>query len=63
MLHLDPSGRASGRGAYLCQDGACLTAPGGRGALRHALGVDAPVDLLAALAGFAGEAARAAGAR
>jgi hypothetical protein len=47
---LDESGRAPGRGAYLCRNGDCWSAAGKRHALEHALGGPIPADLAARLA-------------
>jgi predicted RNA-binding protein YlxR (DUF448 family) len=55
---IDPTGRLAGRGAYLCRDAACWDLAGRRRALEHALAVQLPDDVLAALA--AGPAALAA---
>jgi hypothetical protein len=42
---LDPTGRAAGRGAYVCTDAACQAAAITRGALRRALAVPIPAGL------------------
>jgi predicted RNA-binding protein YlxR (DUF448 family) len=42
---LDPTGRAPGRGAYLCRDATCFEAAGRRHALEHALGVPLPPEV------------------
>ena len=55
VVRLDPTGRASGRGAYVCRDGACLARAGGRSALGHALRAEVPADLRATLATMASE--------
>ena len=47
---LDPSGRAAGRGAYLCRDAGCWSAAGRRHAIEHALGAPIPDDVAATLA-------------
>jgi Protein of unknown function (DUF448) len=39
---IDPTGRAAGRGAYLCRDGACWATAVRRRAVEHALGVSLP---------------------
>jgi len=44
-LVLDPTGRAAGRGAYLCADTACWELAARRGALEHALKVTLPPHL------------------
>jgi hypothetical protein len=61
----DPTGKAPGRGAYLCGEAACLEAAGKRGRLQRALkaadgdGVAGALDALrAALAGGGGNAGR-----
>jgi len=41
----DPSGRLSGRGAYLCADGSCWGVALQKGALSRALGVPLPAAL------------------
>ena len=40
-LGLDPTGRAPGRGAYLCRDASCWDAAGRKHAVEHALKVPA----------------------
>ena len=47
---LDETGRAAGRGAYLCRDADCWSTAGRRHALEHALGAAVPDDLAATLA-------------
>ena len=47
---LDETGRAAGRGAYLCRNADCWSAAGKRRALEHALGASVPDDLAATLA-------------
>ena len=42
---LDPSGRAPGRGAYVCPEPSCREAALKKGALRRALGVPIPAGL------------------
>jgi len=42
---LDASGRAPGRGAYVCDDLACKEAAMAKGALRRALAVPIPAGL------------------
>jgi predicted RNA-binding protein YlxR (DUF448 family) len=44
-LVLDPTGRESGRGAYLCADVACWQTAVKRGGLERALHVTLPADL------------------
>ncbi|HZM73096.1 MAG TPA: YlxR family protein [Candidatus Polarisedimenticolia bacterium] len=50
VLSIDPSGRANGRGAYVCRDADCLTRAGGRSGLGHALRTEVPPELRVALA-------------
>ena len=45
----DASGKANGRGAYVCREEACLTGAVERGGLRRALEVDVPSTLAAEL--------------
>jgi hypothetical protein len=47
---IDATGRAAGRGAYLCRSADCWSAAGKRHALAHALGSPVPADLAAQLA-------------
>ena len=42
---LDPSGRANGRGAYVCRDVDCIERAVGRGGLRRALQALIPATL------------------
>jgi predicted RNA-binding protein YlxR (DUF448 family) len=42
---VDVTGRAPGRGAYVCADAACREAALAKGALRRALAVSIPVEL------------------
>lgn len=44
-VHFDPSGRANGRGAYVCRDEACIRGATGKGALGRALEASLPTDL------------------
>ena len=53
----DPTGRANGRGAYVCRDEACITAAGGRGGLAHALEATIPQNLIDELRGVIAEEA------
>ena len=46
---VDPSGRASGRGAYVCRAGECLDKAINKGALARALKTPLPTDLRDAL--------------
>jgi predicted RNA-binding protein YlxR (DUF448 family) len=48
---LDESGRAAGRGAYVCQTGDCLDKAITKGALSRALKTPLPSELRTALAG------------
>ena len=48
-LSLDRSGRANGRGAYLCADGGCWSAALKKHALERALAAPLPPDLRAEL--------------
>ncbi len=48
---LDESGRAAGRGAYVCRTGDCLDTAIKKGALSRALKTPLPADLRDALAG------------
>ena len=50
-VSLDASGRANGRGAYLCADGSCWTAALKKKAIERALGVALPADVRAQLEG------------
>ena len=47
----DESGRAAGRGAYVCRTDVCLDKAFTKGALSRALKIPLPVDLREALAG------------
>jgi predicted RNA-binding protein YlxR (DUF448 family) len=44
-MAFDPTGRANGRGAYVCRDEACIAGATGRGGLRRALESTVPADL------------------
>jgi len=50
-VFLDASGRAPGRGAYVCRSAACNDRAITKGALSRALKIPIPTDLLEALAG------------
>ena len=52
---VDPSGRASGRGAYLCEDQACWEAGLGRHRLERTLKVTIPAEQRTALLAYAEE--------
>ena len=45
----DATGKANGRGAYVCRDDECITGAVERGGLRRALEVDVPISLAAEL--------------
>jgi uncharacterized protein len=47
----DVSGRAAGRGAYICRSAECLEKSISKGALSRALKIPLPTDLREALAG------------
>ncbi len=49
-IAVDPTGRAPGRGAYLCRDASCWDAAARKRALEHALKATIPADVAAALA-------------
>ena len=44
-VDVDVTGRANGRGAYVCRDAACIAGATGRGALGRALEATVPADL------------------
>jgi predicted RNA-binding protein YlxR (DUF448 family) len=44
-IHFDPTGRANGRGAYVCRDERCITGATTRGGLQRALDASIPADL------------------
>jgi uncharacterized protein len=46
---LDPSGRAAGRGAYVCRDAECIDTAIRKGALSRALKTPLPADLRSSL--------------
>jgi predicted RNA-binding protein YlxR (DUF448 family) len=50
-VRADETGRAAGRGAYVCRTGDCLDKAITKGALTRALKTPLPVDLRVALAG------------
>lgn len=50
-VSLDTSGRAPGRGAYLCADGSCWSAALKKKQIERALGVALPADVRARLEG------------
>ena len=45
----DATGKANGRGAYVCRDEGCITGALEKGGLRRALEVDVPITLAAEL--------------
>jgi len=49
-VRADATGRAAGRGAYVCRDRACITNAIARGALSRALEIPVPAGLLDELA-------------
>lgn len=48
-MKIDETGRAAGRGAYLCRDAGCWTTGLGRGAVGRALGSPVPDEVREAL--------------
>ena len=44
-VEVDPTGRANGRGAYVCRDAACIATAINRGTLRRALEIPVPPEL------------------
>jgi predicted RNA-binding protein YlxR (DUF448 family) len=44
-VQYDPTGKANGRGAYVCHDEACIAGAMGRSGLGRALGTNVPVSL------------------
>ena len=53
QIHLDPGGRANGRGAYVCASERCIDDAISRGALTRALGTPMPAELGTMLRGAA----------
>ncbi len=49
-IAIDHTGRAAGRGAYLCHDAACWQTAGRKRALEHALGTPLPESIIELLA-------------
>jgi len=49
QIGIDPSGRAAGRGAYVCRAAECIDIAIKKGALSRALGTPLPTDLREAL--------------
>jgi predicted RNA-binding protein YlxR (DUF448 family) len=52
---IDETGRAAGRGAYLCRDAGCWTTALGKGALGRALEVPLPAEVRETLLARAAE--------
>lgn len=44
-VRYDGTGRANGRGAYVCRDATCISTATGRGGLAHALEAKLPATL------------------
>jgi predicted RNA-binding protein YlxR (DUF448 family) len=44
-VRFDATGRANGRGAYVCRDETCIAGATGKGALGRALEANLPTDL------------------
>jgi uncharacterized protein len=53
-VSIDGSGRANGRGAYLCADGSCWSAALKKKSIERALGVSLPSAVRAQLEGGVG---------
>jgi predicted RNA-binding protein YlxR (DUF448 family) len=53
-VRIDTSGRANGRGAYLCADGSCWPDALKKKSIERALGVSLPADVRAQLEGGVG---------
>lgn len=53
----DRTGKANGRGAYVCRDAACIATATGRGGLSHALETHLPATLADDLRGVIAEEA------
>lgn len=53
-VSIDSSGRANGRGAYLCADGSCWSDALKKKSIERALGVSLPADVRALLEGGVG---------
>ena len=49
VVRFDATGRANGRGAYVCRDESCITGATGRGGLGRALEASVPAELQADL--------------
>ncbi len=45
VVAYDPTGKANGRGAYVCRDESCIAGAFSRGALGHALQAPVPAIL------------------
>ena len=54
-MTIDETGRAAGRGAYLCRDAGCWTTGLGKGALGRALEVPLPAEVRETLLARAAE--------
>jgi predicted RNA-binding protein YlxR (DUF448 family) len=50
MVSFDVTGRANGRGAYLCNDGSCWQIAIKKGSIERALGVALPAEIRETLA-------------
>jgi len=53
-VNIDTSGRANGRGAYLCSDGSCWPDALKKKSIERTLGVSLPADVRAQLEGGVG---------
>jgi len=54
QVGLDATGRANGRGAYVCRDATCIATATSRGALARSLTATIPTSLAGELAAAAG---------
>ena len=54
-MDLDPTGRAAGRGAYVCRDAECIDQAIKKGALNRTLRTPLPTELRTALLAMAAE--------
>jgi predicted RNA-binding protein YlxR (DUF448 family) len=63
VVTADPSGRANGRGAYVCRDTDCITNAINRGTLSRALEIPVPPELRDELLGSVPELTIQGGAR
>ena len=57
-VSLDISGRAAGRGAYICADGSCWASALKKKSIERALGVSLPADVRMRLEGGVGHGAQ-----